>query len=112
MRLSGDIPLIRAAGLAWVCLALAGATGTPDVVVPPGPCSSPYGAYLLAPNSGALVRVDRPDQTDGEVQVIVFRPQRLRGWASQRLLSRFDLEVEAGGVRVINTGGFCSERTK
>ncbi|MEM9616704.1 MAG: hypothetical protein AAF936_01990 [Pseudomonadota bacterium] len=64
-------------------------------------------SYLLAGNSGALISL-RPDAPDTiENHVIVFRHQPRHGWASQRLLRRFDLSLNDGGPQILNTGTFC-----
>ncbi len=87
------------------------AAGAWDVaVVRPGPCSAQAASYLLAGNSAAIVRVSAEPSTDNsDPIIIVFRPQPTRGWASQRLLSRFDLKLDDSGARIINSGAFCTE---
>ncbi len=77
-----------------------GAIGQP-LLVRPGPCAAPE-TYLLAANSAAIIRVEAP-----EPGVIVFREQDRQGWASRRLLRRFDLRVEQDGVTIVNSGEFC-----
>ncbi|GJL95431.1 MAG: hypothetical protein DHS20C05_18360 [Hyphococcus sp.] len=79
-------------------------------IVRPGPCSAQAASYLLAGNSAAIVRIG-PEQAAGTSDpiIIVFRPQQTRGWASQRLLSRFDLKLDESGGRIINSGAFCTE---
>ena len=76
-----------------------GAFGQP-VLVRPGPCAAPQ-TYLLAANSAAIIRVESEEQG-----VIVYREQR-RGWASRRLLQRFDLSLDAAGPAITNSGKFC-----
>ena len=84
-----------------------GATAETVTVTRGLPCASEAGSFLLAVNSGALVRFEETS-TDGAA-VIVFRPTKKHGWASQRLLSRFDLELVDNGVQVINSGLSCRE---
>lgn len=89
--------------------ALAG-PGTGDgkiSIVRPGPCAA-QSAYLLAEHSGALIHapIGRPALQD---HIIVFRDQPSKGWASRRLLQRFDLNLEEEGVRIVNSGAFCVE---
>jgi len=103
---------MKASGLTLAILASGAAAAAPPKVLRPGPCASPLGSYLLAPNSGALIRVDGARPDGREERVVVFRPQALRGWASQRLLRRFDLKIEDAGVTIVNTGGFCSEQAR
>lgn len=77
-------------------------------VIRPGPCQGPT-SYLLAANSGALIRLKPQAEDRLENHVIVFRRQESRGWASQRLLRRFDLHLENSAVRIVNSGGYCRE---
>lgn len=76
------------------------------------PCQSAYGAYMLAPNSAAIIRIDRPIGADplrvAQSSVIVYRPTPGRGWASRRLLSRFDVRIEGLSGRVRNLGAICA----
>ena len=78
-------------------------------VIRPGPCATHQATYLLAANSGALIRARAG--TAGLVgdHVIVFRPKPTTGWASQRLLMRFDLKLDDNGARIVNSGAFCME---
>ena len=87
------------------CTCLAGAAQADLIVIRPGECAAGATTYLLAPNSQALIKIEEQEN----IQYIVFRPQALQGWASQRVLRRFDLEIEEEGLRVFNTGGYCSE---
>ena len=102
---------MKASGLVLMILASGAAATAPPKILRPGLCASPHGSFLLAPNSGALIRVDGATPQGPDDRVIVFRPQPLRGWASQRLLRRFDLKIDEAGVTIVNTGGFCSEQT-
>ena len=77
-------------------------------VIRPGPCQGPT-SYLLAGNSGALIRLKPQAKDRLENHIIVFRRQETRGWASQRLLRRFDLHLENSAVRIVNSGAFCRE---
>lgn len=96
---------ILMAGLLANAVAL-GATADTRVFRGP-PCQLGAGGYLLAANSGAIIRVndmhDSPDQA-----VIIFRPPTEHGWASQRILSRFDLALgDDEKVTVTNSGRVC-----
>ncbi len=55
------------------------------------PCQTGAGAYLLAQHSGAIIRVDKYKEGRGGSAVVVYRPRQDSGWASRRLLARFDL---------------------
>ena len=88
-------------------LAVFGAAASFDVIRP-GPCQGAT-SYLLAANSGALIRLKPQAEDRLENHIIVFRRQESRGWASQRLLRRFDLHLENSAVRVVNSGVFCRE---
>ncbi len=79
-------------------------------IVRPGPCSEQASSYLLAGNSAAIIRIGPGNTAEtSDPIIIVFRPQQIRGWASQRLLSRFDLKLDDSGARIINSGAFCTE---
>ena len=73
------------------------------------PCVTRYGGYVLAPNSGAIIRIDPGQRSSAGNPVIVFRPPREHGWASQRLLMRFDLQIDDHGGRIANSGALCTE---
>ncbi len=91
--------------LAGISFAVAGLGAAWDVVVVrPGPCPA-EATYLLAGNSAAIIRVEAEaaSVSDG---VIVYREQS-EGWASRRLLNRFDLRVEEAGSTIVNSGEFC-----
>ena len=86
-------------------VAAAGAAGE-TLFIRPGPCAAQE-TYLLAGNSGAIIRVEAPKaQADGE-RVIVYRRRENEGWASQRLLKRFDLRLDEFGTTIVNSGQFC-----
>lgn len=76
-------------------------------IIRPGECAGVGQSYLLAVNSGAIIRVAPGNAAAPEV--IVFRPKAATGWASQRLLMRFDLQLDDHGARIINSGAFCKE---
>ena len=105
-RQSGSTSRLVAGAVAAGGLA-AGAALAGTIVVRPGPCASPE-VYLLAGNSGALVRLE-PGQGDkpGD-HVIVYRRDENRGWASRRLLDRFDLKISDSDVLIVNSGAFCT----
>ena len=84
------------AGLAWA----------DTLVVRPGPCAAQT-TYLLAGNSGALIRAEN-GAANRSSHVIVFRRDHPRGWASRRLLKRFDLKLDDNGGRIFNSGAFCT----
>ncbi len=88
--------------------ACSGTAGAETTVIRPGPCAA-QSTYLLAGNSGALIRADTGDSSDLNKHVIVFRRKPTRGWASQRLLKRFDLKLNDQGGRIYNSGAFCIE---
>lgn len=91
--------------LAGISFAVAGLGAVWDVViVRPSPCAAQQ-TYLLANNSAAIIRVeaDAVSDTDG---VIVYREQA-EGWASRRLLGRFDLRLDEAGTTIVNSGEFC-----
>ncbi|MBT8471003.1 MAG: hypothetical protein HKN14_16055 [Marinicaulis sp.] len=96
-------------GAMWInCLVVSATAET--TVIRPGPCDNIRPGYLLAMNSGAVIRETRVDDETNATHVIVFRPQPVTGWASQRILRRFDLAIEeTKGAQVVNSGGFCSE---
>ncbi|MHA7871105.1 MAG: hypothetical protein ACX939_02015 [Hyphococcus sp.] len=79
------------------------------VYQPEAPSCLAETSYLLAGNSGAVILLS-PDATQelGE-RVIVYRPRLARGWASQRLLRRFDLALSGGRDRIPNAGVYCIE---
>ncbi len=96
--------------IAGISFAVAGLGAAGDVVFTrPGPCIAQE-TYLLAANSAAIIRVEAPEDraataSDG---VIYYRkPEERRGWASRRLVQRFDLSLEEAGVTIINSGEFC-----
>ncbi len=94
-------------GALLVEIAVIGAAAMTTVLRPP--CYSGSQAYLLAANAGAVIDVRaNEDQTSGAA-VVVYRPRVERGWASQRLLSRFDLSVELNNAPVVirNSGNTC-----
>ena len=92
----------------WLnCLAVSATAETR--VFSAGSCHSHQPSYLLAANSGALIRVQAGSLETINDHVIVFRPKPTTGWASQRLLMRFDLKIEDGRQTVRNTGAFCEE---
>ncbi len=95
------------AGIAF-SVAAAGAAGE-TLFIRPGPCAAQQ-TYLLAANSGAIIQVDDETPDRADTSVIVYRKRDRQGWASQRLLRRFDLRVEAAGATIINSGEFCRER--
>ncbi len=76
-------------------------------IIRPGPCASPYGSYLLTANSGAIIKVEEDGNDPAETSVIVFRRDIPDGWASRRLLSRFDLKLDPAGPTILNSGAFC-----
>ncbi len=78
-------------------------------ILRPGPCATPQPSYLLAANSGALIRFEPDAPAALGNHVIVFRPKPTTGWASQRLLMRFDLKLDEKGVRIFNSGAVCME---
>ncbi|WP_425408822.1 hypothetical protein [Hyphococcus sp.] len=94
------------AGIAF-SIAAAGAAGD-MIVLRPGPCAAQQ-TFLLAQNSGAIVRVDNETPENPDTSVIVYRRQDRAGWASRRLLRRFDLHLTPGGARIVNSGEFCRE---
>jgi len=83
--------------------------GAVTILTRPDACVTRGTVYLLAANSGALIRAEPGAASEAGAPVIVFRPKRLSGWASQRLLMRFDLKLDESGTRIVNTGAFCSE---
>lgn len=87
--------------------ALGAMAATTTVLRPP--CHKGSKAYLLAVNSGAVISIDEHDDKTGGNAVVVFRPRKSRGWASQHLLTRFDLDVELNDnqVTVRNSGATC-----
>ena len=99
------MPALMEAGriiIAGISFSVAGLGAAGDVVfVRPGPCAAQE-TYLLAANSAALIRVE-----DGEEGVIVFRSQERQGWASKRLLERYDLRLDEAGTTIVNSGEFC-----
>ncbi len=95
--------------LAVFASALAYPAHAETAIIRPGPCAA-QSTYLLAANSGALIRVERAGAGDRSDQIIVFRHNPIRGWASQRLLRRFDLKLDDNGGRIFNSGAFCTER--
>lgn len=91
----------------WVNLFAINATAE-TTIFKPGSCGAPV-AVLLAQNSGALIQVVdvAPNQTNNHI--IVFRDKSLQGWASQRLLRRFDLDLGEHEPAIFNSGSFCRE---
>lgn len=95
------------AGIAF-SVAAAGAAGD-ALFVRPGPCAAQQ-TFLLAGNSGAIIQVDRETPERPETSVIVYRRGDRQGWASRRILGRFDLRIDPDGTTIINSGEFCRER--
>ncbi len=92
--------------IAGISFAVAGVGAAWDVViVRPGPCAAAE-TYLLAGNSAAIIRVeeDAIAETDG---VIVYREQPRKGWASRKILARFDLRLDEAGTTILNSGEYC-----
>jgi|GEM_PF-1970465 len=89
-------------------VAVFGAAAAATTILRP-PCYSGDRAYLLAANAGAVIDVRQNDMEASGTAVVVFRPRKERGWASQRLLSRFDLAVELNDNPVVvrNSGQTC-----
>ena len=88
--------------IAGISFAVAGLGAVGDVVFTrPGPCAAQE-TYLLASNSAAMIRVEAEEEG-----VIVYRQQERHGWASKRLLQRFDLRLDEMGATIINSGQFC-----
>ena len=88
--------------LAAISFSAAGAGAFGETLfVRPGPCAAQE-TFLLAVNSAAIIRREPSEQ-----DVIVFRKQDDRGWASRHLLRRFDLSVEGAGPVIVNSGDFC-----
>lgn len=87
-----------------------GAAAAATTILRP-PCYSGSRAYLLASNAGAVIDVkDHQEQAGaGGSAVVVYRPRKEKGWASQRLLARFDLAVELNNKPVVvrNSGQTC-----
>lgn len=90
-------------------IVIAASARSETIIVRSGPCASPHGSYLLAANAGALIRVEDPVMAEEGSGVIVYRIRPNRGWASRRLLSRFDLDLGAAQPGIVNTGEFCSD---
>ena len=90
----------------WVNLFAVNATAE-TTIFKRGTCNAPT-TILLAQNSGAIIQAVGLEQNESNNHVIVFRDQSLNGWASQRLLRRFDLDLGTEGPRVFNSGSFCS----
>lgn len=85
---------------------LAADSSAETTIIRPGPCAAQE-TYLLAGNSGALIRVEPDARSGKEDRAIVFRYQPTHGWASRRLLKRFDLQLDDGSPRIVNSGAFC-----
>ena len=79
--------------------ALGAAAATTNILRPP--CYSGSEAYLLAPNAGVVIDVRRYQESGEGTAVLVLRPRKEKGWASQRLLSHFDLAVELNKKPVV-----------
>lgn len=100
-----ELGRIVIAGLAF-SVAAAGAAGE-VLFIRPGPCAASE-TYLLAANSGAIIRVETAaDAEQSGGPVIFYRKSNLGGWASQHLLRRFDLQIDEHGTTVVNSGSFC-----
>lgn len=85
-----------------------GAAAAATTILRPS-CYSGSQAYLLAANAGAVIDVKKHDDGTSRSAVVVFRPRKEKGWASQRLLARFDLAVELNDNPVVvrNSGQTC-----
>ena len=81
-----------------------------SVIITGPPCRDETRSYLLALNAGAVISVEE-EETGGSA-VVVYRPRQEKGWASQRLLSRFDLAAELDDRPVVirNSGATCARR--
>ncbi len=99
-------PIIYAA--LFVEVAVFGAAAAATTILRP-PCYSGSRAYLLAANAGAVIDVREHKDKSSGLAVVVFRPRKEKGWASQRLLSRFDLAMELNNKPVVvrNSGQTC-----
>ena len=88
-------------------VALGAAAAATTILRPP--CYSGSRAYLLAANAGAVIDVKRHANGASGSAVVIFRPRKENGWASQRLLARFDLAVELNDTPVVvrNSGQTC-----
>lgn len=89
---------------------MAGAASAETTVIRPGSCASAAGSYLLAGDSGALIKVEPGAEGEEDSRVIVFRRRATDGWASQRILRRFDLKLDEDGPTIVNSGAFCINR--
>ncbi len=89
-------------------IAVIGAAAAATTILRP-PCYSGSKAYLLAANAGAIIDVKTDADGNSGSAVVVFRPRKEKGWASQRLLARFDLAVELNDKAVVvrNSGQTC-----
>ena len=75
-------------------------------IVRPGPCS----ALEASPAADGL-HVSFAASSDRQVLVVrgPSAAAQRKGWASKRLLRRFDLQFEERGVRIVNASPFCVE---
>lgn len=79
------------------------------IVVRPDVCAQSDRAYLLAMNARAVISVYEHEGAQTGNAVVVFRPRTEDGWASQRILSRFDLVVDLDHRPTVvrNSGAVC-----
>jgi len=96
--------LMAGGAISAAALGAANSLTNPPEIIRPGPCAGEE-TYLLAGNSGAIIRITRSGPE--EDRVIVFREQPSKGWASRRLLRRFDLKLDEAGPDIVNSGRFC-----
>lgn len=98
-------------GAFYLNLLAVGATAE-TTVIRGGACERAPDTYLIAINSGAVLSVSPlAEGASGQSAVIVYRPRQARGWASQRLLARFDLEVDGANAAIPNLGVICHDRS-
>ncbi len=82
--------------IAAMWLNLLGATATAEtMVIRPDPCPASARAPGII-DLGKVAAVDLDPQRIAANHIVVLYPVRVRGWASARILSRFEIE-DAGG---------------
>lgn len=112
-RMQHVFPVICAGvGALYLQVNAAHADDATITIVRPGACAAQANSL-----STEMIRLEpataSAPEAAGRRTVSVIRPYPLayetKGWAAERLLRRFDLQVAQRGIQIINTSPFCVE---
>ena len=95
------------------CVAMGAATATP-LTPPTEPvrdtsCIVPLEVYVLPGGGTVLNLTTQSARSSRSNPILILGPSKQNGWASQRLLMRFDLQREESGAYTIDIGDLCVE---